>query len=118
MGGIIAGIIRLFVRNPIIFFGMGMAIYYMTQYKIQVVELIFKTPMPYAIMFAVAFFYAILFKHVRKPNSSKVNWGATLLSSFTHFFTILLATAFTIAIIIAWNYAFTDSLDSYLRYKK
>ena len=119
MGGIIGGIIRVLLRNPTIFAGMAIAAYYMLNFNFAVVVLIFKTFVPYAIMYAIAFFYAMLFKHIYKPNSEKqVDWIATFMSTFTHFVIILIATFLSIAVIFAWNFAFTDKLDSYLRYQK
>ena len=118
MGGILAGIIRVFLRNPTIIFCIGLAAYYMTKFNINVVLLIFQTFVPYAIMYGIAFFYVMLVKHIYKPNSKTVDWWATFMSSFTQFFSILIATALTCVIIFAYNYAFTDKLDAYLRYEK
>ncbi len=118
MNGIIAGIIRVFIANPTIIFGIGLASFYMTQYNFTVVKLIFQTYVPYALMYGVAFFYVMLFHHVHKPNSKQVDWWQTFMSSFTQFFSILIATFCTCAIIFAYNYAFTDKLDAYLRYEK
>jgi len=118
MTGILAGIIRVFLRNPTIIFGMGLATYYMTQFNLPVVQLIFQTYVPYAIMYGIAFFYVMLVKHIYKPNSKTVDWGATFMSSFTQFFVILIATFLTCIIIFAYHFAFTHKLDAYLRYEK
>lgn len=119
MGSIIAWIIRLFFTNPIIIAGIAFAAYYKFTYAPQIIKYVFTNSwVPYAFIAALGFLYAVLVKHVYYPNSKKVDWKATILSSFTYMFTIILAIVFTFAVLYAWDYAFTEKLDNYLRYKK
>ena len=119
MGNIIAWFIGLIINNPMIVIGFGLAAYYKFTYPPQIVQLIFTHAwVPYAIIISLGLAYALIFKHIYFLNSKKINWTATILSSFVHMFTMALAMAIAFGILYAWDYAFVDQLDDYLRYKK
>ncbi len=119
MGSFIAWFIRLFINNPLIIAGIALASYYKFTYPLPIIKLIFTHAwIPYAIIAGIGLGYAVLIKHIYYPNTKRINWGATLLRTFSHIFTIAIAAALTFGVLCAWDYIGVGKLDDYLRYKK
>lgn len=110
-------IFRTIILNPMAIIGIVLGYFVMQYYGVSNIPTLLKMPIVYGGLFAVALLYALLFKHVYKEDSVKVDWLATIFSSFGHMFNIILAVIFTCAIIFSINYGFPEKLDSYLRYE-
>lgn len=118
MGNFIAWLIGLFVNNPMVIAGICLASYYKFKYLPSVIKAIFTQAwVPYAIIGGIGVLYAVLVKHIHYPNG-KINWKATISSSFIHILTIAFSMVLTFVVLYAWDYAFMQDLDNYLRYKK
>ena len=111
-------IVRTIILEPMALIGIAVAIVGWYYFDPSLFILYAQRPVSYAVLFGIAFLYAILFKHVYYPNSRKINWLATIQGSIGHFITIIIATVLTIAIIYAINYSFGENLDKYLRHQK
>ena len=119
MGSFIAWFVRLFVSNPPIIIGILFAAYHKFKYNPLIVEYIFKNSwVPYVIMAVLGVLYTVLFKRIYNENTRKINWMETLVSSWYSVLIIALAAVISFIILYAWDYAFTEELDNYLRYKK
>ncbi len=118
----ISGFIRFIFRNiildPMAFIGFGGGLFVMLTYPTENVHQLVASPYLYGAVFAVALLYALLFKHVYHPNSTKVNWVATIQGSFNHFLRVLFAAACAGIIVYAFNYGFGHKLDNYARHIK
>ena len=115
ISGFIRFIFRTLILDPMTFIGFFGGIYIMLTYPTENIHQLAVSPYLYASVFAVALLYALFFKHVYHPNSTKINWLATIQSSFKHFLTILLAAVFAGIIVYAINYGFGHKLDNYVR---
>ena len=119
MGNFLAWLIGVLINNPMVIAGICLASYYKFTYSPLVVKFIFTQAwVPYAIIGLIAVLYAVLIKHIHYPNSKRIDWKSTISSSFLHILTIAFSMAFTFVLLYAWDYAFTQDLDNYLRYKK
>lgn len=117
ISGLINLIVRTIILNPLVIAGIIAGWYIMTTYNVQVALDYAKNPYVYGVALAIGFVYAILFKHVYYDTAKKINWWATVKSSFGHMLTLLLACAFTCAIIYSYDYISYETVDNYLRDK-
>ena len=111
-------ITRAIILNPMAIIGIVIGAYCMHTYTLEALKILALSPYIWGGLFAIALLYACLFQHVYYLNSKQIDWWATIKSSFTHLITIVIAIVLTCIIIFAYNYAFADKLDAYLRYKK
>lgn len=119
MGNFLAWLISVLINNPMVIAGICLASYYKFTYSPLVVKFIFTQAwVPYAIIGLIAVLYTVLIKHIHYPNSKIIDWKSTISSSFLHILTIAISMAFTFVLLYAWDYAFMQDLDNYLRYKK
>lgn len=109
--------VRVVILNPMAMAGVGAGLYIMFNYGAQNLMFLAKSPYVYGAIWLFSLLYALLFKHVYYVDSNKINWWATIKSSFSHMFTILFATACTCMIVFAANYGFGEKLDKYLRHE-
>jgi len=117
ISGLLSLIIRTIVLNPLVILGIATGGYIMTKYNWRTALLFAQNPYIYAVAFAIAFIYAILFKHVYYETAKKINWWGTIKSSFGHMLTLLLACLFTCIIIFSYDYMSYEKFDNYLRDK-
>ena len=115
ISGFIRFIFRTLILDPMACIGFGGGLFIMLTYPTENVHQLAASPYLYGVVFVIALLYALLFKHVYHSNSTKVNWMATLQSSFKHFLTILFAAVCAGIIVYAINYGFGHKLDNYVR---
>ena len=111
-------ITRTIILNPMAIVGIAIGAYIMHTYSLEAIQILVTSPYIWGGLFVIALLYACIFKHVYYLNSKQIDWWSTIKSSLSHLLTIVLAIIFTCIIIFAYNYAFADKLDAYLRYKK
>lgn len=106
------------IFNPMALLGIAGGVYLMRYYGVDNMLEAINNRYLIGIPVAAAFLYAILFKHIYKVDTTKINWIATIMSTVNHLLAIVFAAACTCVIIYSIEYGFGDKLDDYLRYHK
>ena len=70
-------------------------------------------PQALGALWGIAVLYALLFKHVYRPEDNKINWWASFTSSFEHLLIILFAAAATCAVLWAFDGQWSARFDRY-----
>lgn len=104
--------------NPMIIVGIVVGIYVMHYYNFDNLHYILVNKKLILFVFCSALLYAVTFSHVYYPNSSRINWTATLGKVIPHLFTVVIAALFTCSLIYIANGISGGKLDSYLRYRR
>lgn len=110
-------IIRVVILEPMSLLGAIIGVCGWYFYGLEIMFLYAKTPITYGVLYGIALFYTLAFKHVYRINSKKIDWWSTFTGSFAQFFTLVFATVCTTAIIYAITYNSGEKLDNYLRHK-
>ena len=111
-------LLRIILFNPMTILGVCIGIYVMRYMGFGYVQQILHNPQALAPqvlppLWGIALAYAILFKHVYKPDSNKVNWIQTFLSSFWHLFVIVFIAGVTCAAYWYFDVDWASRFDRY-----
>lgn len=110
--------ILLIILNPMVLAGLIISYYFLSRYGLENYRQILGNPNIYGVLWLIALAYALFFKHIYKLDSDKVDWWATIKSSFGHFLIMFVTIIIACSIYYVSNDNWSDKLDRYARNQK
>jgi hypothetical protein len=104
--------------NPVVLAGIGVSWYVIFHYGLENYRQLLSIPYIYGLLWLACLLYALLFKHVYVPNSSKIDWWGTFKSSFGHLIVLLITVVVACSIYYVAQDNWSEKLDRYARNQK